>query len=288
MNFKSLIVIVLSVVFGELLFAQDFDAIKTNADQAYVSNNYPKALELYQQILNGAEADSADMALIYSNAGMCCTQLNQSNEAIAYFKKAVSYKVPQLMIYDKLIEMTKAAKDYKNYEFALLHKLEEFPDFIGDVNSKLAYHYYNTQQYDKVLEVTNTLIEWYPDNAKYWLFNAVARQNLNDLPGAEKAYDKVLVLDPEQAGANMGKGMILYNRATAMYDKMKNAYDALDKPDRVDYSNYRKEIEKPKAIFAKALPYLLKAYENKAYASLSGIIKTTYLRLEDKQNADKY
>lgn len=288
MNLKALIITTIILLSGQLLFSQDFSTVKTNADLAYIDKNYEKALGLYETIMNTSDADSSDLGLIYGNAAICSEKLDNTAKAIDYYKKAVAYKIPQLMIYDKLIQLTKDAKDNEGYEFALLNKQLEFPEFEIEVKQKLVYLYYNSRQYEKLLPVVTSLLEWYPDYSKYHLFNAVAKQNLNDIEGAELEYDKTLELDPNDAGANLGKGMILYNRASAMYDKMKNKYEALEKPDRIDYSNYRKNIEKPKAIFNEALPYLLKAYENKAYSSIKGIIKNTYLKLEDKESADKY
>ena len=288
MNTKVFIVLTFLLVSGYWLVAQDFDQIKTDADLAYVNKNYEKALGLYESIMNVSNVDSSDIVLIYSNAGVCCEKLNKNAEAIKYYKEAVKYKVPQLMIYDKLIQLAKDADDNDNYEFALLEKQSEFPEFEIEIKQKLVYLYYTTSQYKKLLETTNALLNWYPEYFKYHLYKGIALQNLNDIKGAEKAYEEALKFNSDDAGANFGKGMILYNRASDMYDKMKKEYESIEKPDRIQYSDYRKNIEKPKAIFNDALPYLLKAYENKAYASMKGIIRNIYLKLEDKENADKY
>jgi len=276
------------VLSGNSILAQDFFDRKAKADFAYINSNYDEALELYRSIMNFPGVDSANVALVYANAGICCENLQKNTEAIAYYKEAVRFNVPQLMIYDKLISMAKDAKDNSIYEFALLRKKSAFDEFEIEVNQKLVYLYYNTKQYQQLLEISNFLLEWYPDYSKYHLYNAVARQNLNDIDGAEKEYEKAIEFDPADAGANMGKGLILFNKAEKIYDNCKSRYETIAKPDRIDYSNYRKCLEGPKAIYSECLPYLLKAYENKSYSSLKDFIKKTYLRLEEKENADKY
>ncbi|MBN2413988.1 hypothetical protein JXQ31_20100 [candidate division KSB1 bacterium] len=270
------------------ILAQDFNDIKAKADLAYINSNYDEALGLYRSIMKLSDVDSVNFASVYANAGICCENLQKNAEAIVYYKEAVNYNVPQFMIYDKLIFMAKDANDNSTYEFALLRKQSQFPEFEIEVKQKLAYLYYNTQQYQQLLDISNSLLEWYPDYPKYHLFNAVARQNLNDIVGAEKEFERTLALDPEDAGANMGKGLILFNKANEIYDNCRSKYETIANPNRIDYSDYRKCIEEPKEIFRECLPYLLKAYENKSYSSLKNFIQKAYLRLGEKENADKY
>lgn len=268
--------------------AQDLDSKKAAAEQLYMQKDYAGALSAYEEMLKMTDLDSTVAAEVYSSAGICCVELNKNDIAISYFTEAVKRNVPQLMIYDKLISMAKDADNNDIYEFALLQKQNAFPEFEIEVKQKLAYLYFSSKQYEKLLPITANLLEWYPDYGTYHLYDAIAKQSLNDVEGAEIAYGKVLELEPDNSGASMGKGMILYNRAMNLYNKLKTQYEAKDKPDRVDYSNYRKSLEEPKRMYAEALPYLLKAYENKSYSSLKGIIKNTYLRLEDTESANKY
>lgn len=276
--------------FGVFLTAQgqDFDSLQNKADMAFMNSKFEQALSDYKTLIALKSGDTIQRANVYSYAALCNEQLGNNKEALVYFKEALLLHVPQLMIYDKMISLAKDEKDNDAYEFALLQKKSEFPDFEISIEESLGYHYYNSKQYDKLLITTKKLTEWYPDNAKFYLFQAVARQNLNDVEGALIDYKKVLSIEPENAGANMGIGVILYNRANKVYDKLKADYDAINNPSRVDYSTYRTKLEKPKAMFEEALTYLLKAYENKAYSSLKGLIRNAYIKVGDKEHADKY
>lgn len=267
---------------------EDFETIKNKADLAFMDGQYSDALKRYEQLIQSGEGDSTDMAMIYGYAAISEEQTGDKKQALQYYREALKRNVPQLMVYDQMIELAKAEKDHEAYEFALLQKQSEFPDFEASIIQSLAYHYFNTKQYDKLIEKSKILTGWYPDNATFHLFDAVARQNLDDVEGASASYKKVLAIDPDHAGANMGQGMILYKQASAVYDALKKNYESLEKPDRVDYSNYRKQLEKPKAIYNEALPYLIKAYKNPSYSSLKGVIRNCYLRTEDKETANKY
>lgn len=267
---------------------QNFNDLQKIADLDFMNGKYVEALEQYNGLIKLEIADSVQLANLYSYAAMCNEELGKNDTALKFYKKALVLHVPQLMIYDKMVALAKTEKDDDAYEFALLQKESEFPDFEVSIQQSLAYHYYNTKQNKKLLACTGKLTEWFPDNTKFFLFEATAKQNLNDIEGAKVAYTKVLSLEPDNAGANMGIGMILYNKANIIYDKMKADYDAINKPSRVDYSNFRTKLDAPKAIYKEALPYLQKAYKNKSYASLKGIIKNIYIRMGDKENADKY
>ena len=268
--------------------AQDIDELKGEAEKAFMNSQFEESLGFYKQLIDTNDGDSIQRSMYYAYAGLSSEKLNQKKEALNFFKQAILLKVPRLMIYDKMISLAKSEKDNEAYEFALMQKMDAFPDFEGSVVQSLAYLYYNTKAYEKLLNTTDTLTKWYPDNAKFHLFSAVAKQNLGDVFGAKEEYLKVLGIEPDNAGANMGVGMILYNNASNEYDKLKTDYETLESPSRMDYSNFRKNLEKPQNIYKEALPYLLKAYENKSYSSLKGIIRNSYLRIGEAETADKY
>ena len=278
------VVLLVSVVAS----GQDFSELQNQADKAFMDGKYEQALVQYKSLIALDDGDSIQRANVYSYAGFCSEELGQNKEALRFYKEALLLHVPQLMIYDKMINLAKNENDDEAYEFGLLQKKSEFPEFEAAIVQSLGYHYYKTKQYKELLGTTTKLTEWFPDNAKFILFQAVAKQNLGDEEGAKADYAKVLSLDPDNAGANMSVGLILYNKANKIYDKMKGEYDAIKNPSRIDYSNLRSNLEEPKAIFEEALPYLLKAYENKSYGSLKAVIRNAYVKLGDKEKADKY
>ncbi|MDA3878932.1 MAG: hypothetical protein PF436_00965 [Prolixibacteraceae bacterium] len=270
------------------VFAQNIDSINSLADNAFMNGKYEKALVEYEKIISLGNSDSTTMATVYSYAAISCQNLGMNEKSLEYYKEALLRQAPQLMVYDQMIGLAKEQDDKELYEFALLKKKEEFPDFKFEVDQSLSFLYYRTKQYNKLHEVIVPLTEMFPENLRFHLFAATAKQNIGDIEGAMNSYQKTLELDPDNAGANMGVGMILYNRASVKYEEVKENYNNISNPSRVDYSDYRNNLEKPKAMYREALVYLLKAYENKAYAGLKGIIKNAYTRLEEKEKAEQY
>jgi tetratricopeptide (TPR) repeat protein len=268
--------------------AQDFDQKLNDAKMAMMDRNYSSGLEICESLIASQTGDSTQLSSAYAYAGMACEALKRTPDAINYYQKAVAMKIPQLDIYEKLISLSKKEKNNEVYEFALNAKAAEFPEDYQDIAKSLANHYANTQQYEKLLSKTDELLNWEPDNINYLFFKAVALQQTGKADESKEYYKKVLALDPNHPGANMSIGLMLFNEGTAIFDKRKKEYESIAKPDRVDYYNYEKGIEKGKEIYREALPYLLKAYESGSYPNLKAALFRSYSLLEEKQKADLY
>jgi tetratricopeptide (TPR) repeat protein len=278
----------LSFIYFCPLVAQDPDSLLESAGDAFQNGQYGQALEQYLNVLTITSDDSINRSLAYGYAGACSEELGENKDALSYYKEAILLQVPRLLIYDKMISLAKQEKDNPAYEFALLQKMLAFPDFEVAVSQSLAYHYFNTKQYDKLLAIIKQLTDWFPGEAKFHYFDAIAKQNQDDLEGARNSFLAVLEIEHSHSGANMGIGMILYNEASDLFDRAVKEYESIANPDRVDYYNYMKKIEKPQSIYREAIPYLLKAYEDPAYSGLRAAIYNAYMRLEDMENANKY
>lgn len=268
--------------------AQDFDSILSDIKVTMMNGNYEEGLITCKNLIESNTLDTTQLAFIYSYAGISSEALGKKEDAIDYYKKAVQYEVPQLDIYDKLISLSKKEKNDSVYEFALLEKMKAFPDIDETITESLANHYANTSQYEKLLNTVNKLLESYPDKIGYLFFKGAALQNLDQIDEAKVYYNKVLELDPNHSGANMGIGMMLYSDGSEIFAYRKKEYESKTKPSRVDYSVYTKGIEEGKTIYRKALPYLLKAYESGSYPGLKQILYNTYTRLEQSERAKAY
>lgn len=270
------------------VYGQDFDSKLNDAKNALIEAQNEKALGYCEELITAGNEDSTKLALAFGYAGMACEGLDRTTDALDYYSKAVSYSVPQLDVYDKLISLSKKEKNNEVYEFALKSKAKEFPDYYSDVTKSLAYLYVNSQQYDKLLNTTDELLNWYPENKNYLFFKGVALQNLSKPDEATEYFKQVLALDPDHPGANMSVGLALFNQGSEIFELRKKEYEALAKPTRVDYSVYEKGIEKGKTVYREALPYLLKAYNSGKYPSLKQALFRTYVLLEEKDKAEPY
>lgn len=268
--------------------AQDIDSKLNEIKFSLMNGNYEEGLKASKSIIESNAGDSTQLAFVYSYAGISSEATGKTEDAISYYKKAVRFEVPQLDIYDKLISLSKKEKNDSVYEFALLEKAKSFPDFDDSVTKSLATHYANSGQYKKLLKISNKLLESYPNETRYLFYKGVALQNSDQIEEAKVYYNKILELDPDHSGANMGIGMMLYNDGSEIFKSRKKEYESKVNPDRVDYSVYNKGIEAGKKLYREALPYLLKAYESGSYPGLKQVLFNTYARLEQSEKAKAY
>lgn len=278
----------LLIMMATLAQAQDVDSQIDDIKTALINSNFEGGLAQCKSLIEANMADTAQLALVYGYAGFSSEALGQKDEALNYYKNAVQFHVPQLDIYDKLINLSKKAKNDSIYEFALLEKTKAFPEYNQDNTKSLAYHYINTQQYKKVISTTDELLNWYPENVNYLYFRGIALQNLGQIEEGKTYYTEVLKLKPDHAGSNMSLGMLLYKDGSEIFANKKKEYEAIAKPDRVDYAEYNRGIEKGKSVYKEALPYLLKAYKSGSYPDLKQVLFNTYVRLEQKDKAEAY
>lgn len=279
----GLLIITLTIIHAQVLDSK-IDDIKS----ALINGEYEAGLKACETLLESGISDSIQLALVYGYAGLSSEALKHKTEAIQYYKKAVELQMPQLDVYDKLINLSKKEKNDSIYEFALVEKSRAFPEYNQDNTKSLAYHYLSTGQYEKLLNITNELLSWYPGDINYLFLKGIALQNLNQPEESKSYFTEVLKLSPDHPGANMSLGMIFYNDGSEIYSLRKKEYEAIAKPDRTDYFTYVKAIEKGKILYKKALPYLLKGYESGSYPDLKPILFNTYVRLEQKDKAEPY
>lgn len=268
--------------------AQDDNSKIDDIKSVLINGDYKVALSECKALIKSGVNDTTQLATVYGYAGLSSEALGHKTEAINYYKKAVELQMPQLDVYDKLINLTKKEKNDSIYEFALLEKNKAFPEYNQEVTKSLAYLYINSGQFKKLLNCTNDLLDWFPENENYNYFNGVALENLNNTEEAKQYYEKALKLNPDHSGANMSLGLILYNEGSEIFANRKKEYESKSKPDRVDYLTYNRGIEKGKVIYRKALPHLLKAYESGSYPGLKQVLFNTYARLEEKEKKEAY
>ena len=268
--------------------AQDVNEKIDNIKSTLINGNSAEGLKQCEEVLKSGISDTMQLAMVYGYAGLSSEALKHKTEAIYYYKKAVALQMPQLDVYDKLINLSKKEKNDSVYEYALLEKLKVFPEYSDEVKKSLAYLYINTKQYENLLDITNELLTLHPKEVNYLYFKGVALQNLNKPEEAKVFYTETLNLDPEHSGANMSLGLILYNNGSEIFLKKKKEYESIAKPDRVDYHNYDVGIEKGRVLYRQALPHLIKAYESGSYPDLKPIIFNAYIRLEQKEKAEPY
>jgi len=161
---------------------------------------------------------------------------------------------------------------------------QTFPDDMVIRNYELNYFIKNGNQED-LLKKTDEALAKDPKNADLLFNEAVIYMNMANPPDgkkpensgdlnskAEDAFQRVLVMDPDNASYNYSFATFYYNRASDINDRMNAIKGAQD----ADVKKQEELKGKADALLTKAMPYF-----EKAYALLSATANT--LRDEDKK-----
>jgi tetratricopeptide (TPR) repeat protein len=101
------------------------------------------------------------------------------------------------------------------------------------------------------------------------------------LAGAEADYKLALEIDPENLDANHDLGALYVNQSISIVEEMNNLPLSATK----EYDKKKAELD---AIYAKALPYLEKAYElDPSDTEVQNILMKLYLRTNDTEKYNK-
>ncbi len=286
---KNIFTFILVLFFVVQCFAQeDFSLLTKKANEAVMNKNYKEALTYFDAAFKLGNSDSTKIVWNAELAGISAQEINENEKAIEYFARALNYGATDVNIYNLLIKLAKETKDTEAEEQALLLGQKCFPELEAKNNSKLLYLYYNTQQYEKAVDMADILIEEQPKKTKVHYLKAVSLYRLENYDGAISILEQIINKEPENIDAISMLGIIYYRQAKDKFDKFTDDYNNLQKPDREDYAVYMRNIATCKPTYEKALSYLLKAYEAKPDNVLRAAIFNSYIQLEQKEKAEKF
>jgi tetratricopeptide (TPR) repeat protein len=261
----------------------------------FEAKDYPGALKSFETQIVITESDKYAGAVdtgMYYNAGLAAVNSSKFNEAIKYFEKCAEMKYQGITPYYQIYESYLGLGDTVKAESVLKSLPTLFPD-DKSITLQLIDLYIKSNKNEEALKYIKVAKETDPNN--YSLYFAAGIIYLNT---AEKAatsdlkselYDKAITeltksieIKSDLFDTQYGLGAAYINKASDMFVKANEIMDVKKYSDAIDQAN---------AVYAKALPYMEKAYELKpddTYAM--GSLQELYYRLKakDASLAPKY
>ena len=283
-------IIVLFIVLGALTsFAQEtFDSYADKGNAAIEENNLQEALLQFSKALEVGSADTAKMRWCATLAGVCAYELKDDINAKKYYSIAFNHQSQDADVIDRLIELAQKTKDNDQLEKVYMECKKRFPDQQSRYDSKLLYFYYNSKAYEKAKNMADVILGYKPGDSKVLYMKAMALAMGGDNKEAKGVFKEVLSAEPENIKAITQLGLLHYREATTIYDSSVNNYNKLKNPDRVDYSNYRKEKIKSWDSYNLAVKYLEQSYKISPDKQVKQALFNAYERLEKKELSEKY
>ena len=249
----------------------------------FEAKNYPGALKSFETQIVITESDKYAGAVdtgMYYNAGLAAINSAKYTEAIKYFQKCAEMKYLGITPYYQIYESYLGAGDTLKAEATLKSLPSLFPN-DKNITLNLIDLYIKSNKNEEALKYIKVAKETDPNNFSLFLAAGIIYLNQNKYDEAIPELTKSIEIKGDQYDSQYGLGAAYINKASEMFVKANEIMDVKKYTDAVDLAN---------AVYAKALPYMEKAYELKpddTYSMRS--LKELYYRLKqtDKYNAIK-
>ncbi len=242
--------------------------------EEFQGQKFNEALNSFEMAIKISPNDT--MAIL--NAATSADRAGNKEKATSFYKELIKMQYKDPKIYAILAEIYKSDKDTAKALETIQAGRKLYPkDQILVVNEL---NIYLSQGKNKLAQDQfTTAIANDPTNPTLQYNYGLVCEKIGDAEKAESAYKKAIELKPDFFDAIYSIGAMHFNRAAEMANAANNI-----KPEKVKEYNLAKQNSD--AVFAKALPYLEKAYElNPKDKSTVFSLKQLYVRLG---NTEKY
>ncbi len=247
----------------------------------FEEGDYEGALKAFavQIKINESElyAGGIDTGMFF-NAGLAAQNAGKHAEAIKYYEKCGELKYLGINPYFRISESMLAMGDTAKAEAYLLDLPNKFP---GDntINFTLADLYLKGNQPTKALIYLGRAKEADPNNYSLWFATGITYLNQLKYDEAIIELTRAIEIKSDLAETHYAMGASYINKAYEMNQKAN---------DIMDVKKYEEAVNELNKVYAKALPYMQKAYElnpNDKYTL--GSLKELYYRLKMTKEYDE-
>lgn len=255
----------------------------TQGSAQFEAEDFTGALKSFETQIIITEGDKyvgvVDTGMYY-NAGLAAINARKYQDAIKYFDSCIEMKylgiTPHIQVYESYLGLgdTLKAEQY------LLDLPGKYPE-DNTVTLQLIDHYIKSNNNDEALKYMKIAKEADPDNFSLYFAEGIIYLNQEKFDEAIVNLVRSIELKPDLYDSQYGLGAAYINKASDMFVKAN---------DIMDVNKYSAAIDEAMLVFAKALPFMEKAYELKpddVFAMRS--LKELYYRLKmtDKYDAIK-
>ncbi len=249
----------------------------------FETNDYEGALKAFAIQIKITESDLFAGGIdtgMYFNAGLAAQNAKKYDEAIKYYEKCGELKYLGINPYFRIYECFLGQGDTIKAEAYLLDLPNKFP---GDnsVNFHIADLYLKSNKPNEALKYLDLAKEQDADNYSLWYASGITYLNLEKFDEAIAELEQALKIKSDLSETHFAMGASYINKAQKMF---------LAANEIMDVNKYEAAINEANAVYAKALPYMQKAYEidpNDKYTMQS--LRELYyrMRMMDEYNAIK-
>jgi tetratricopeptide (TPR) repeat protein len=222
----------------------------------FEAKDFKGALNSFETQIKITESDKYAGVIdtgMYYNAGLAAINSGNHNVAIKYFEKCAEMKYLGITPYYQMYECYLGLGDTLKAENTLMNLTNIFP---GDktITLQLIDLYIKSSKNEEALKYIKVAKENDPSNYTLYFAAGIIYLNQNRFDDAITELSKSIELNSEIFDSQYGLGAAYINKASEMFVKANEIMDVKKYSDAIDLAN---------TVYAKALPYMEKAYELK-------------------------
>jgi tetratricopeptide (TPR) repeat protein len=222
----------------------------------FEAKDYTGALSSFQTQIKITESDIYVGAIdtgMYYNAGLAAVNSAKYDEAIKYFEKCAEMKYMGITPYFQMSEAYLSLGDTAKAETVLTGLSSKFPN-DKNVTLQLIDLYIKSSKNEEAQKYIKVAKEADPNNYSLFFAAGIIFLNENKYDEAIPELTKSVELKGDVYDTQYGLGAAYINKAADMFKKANEI---------MDVKKYSEAIDEANAVYAKALPYMEKAYELK-------------------------
>ena len=216
---------------------------------AFNQKQYEGAVNDFLTSISIAELQGNTDTLALFNAAMAYDYNNQSDQAIKLYRQCLDLNYRGEHCCTSLIYIHQKRKDIAGMKSQIQTCRKKFPDDKSLLLYELDFFLLDGE-FEKAEKSIQVAIQSDPTNHTYHYVAGNIQENLGNYDQAEKAYLKVMSLNPNHFETNYSLGALYYNEAVGINKK------AIEETDFEKADAMKGEVNK---LYKKALPYFEKA-----------------------------
>ena len=261
--------------------------LTNQAVEAFENENYPQALQSFEQILDVQEIDIikqdnpdvVDTVIIF-NAGLAAYNAENYDKAIEYYKEAAKYGYNEARTYSLIANAYQLQKDTLGALSALQDGFEKYPE-DNTVLTSMIQIYLDLDRTEDAMKYLDVAIEKDPDNSTFYFAQGTLYEKVENEEKAIEAYENAIENEPDFFNAHYNLGALYYNKGVQQIEVANSIPTS-------NNEEYEVELKKADKWFKDALPYMEKCHELKPDDNMSmESLKNLYYRLKDMENYNK-
>ena len=222
----------------------------------FEAKDYTGALQSFQTQIKITESDiyvgAVDTGMYY-NAGLAAVNSAKYSDAIKYFEKCADMKYMGITPYFQMSEAYLSTGDTAKAESVLTGLTAKFPN-DKNVTLQLIDLYIKSGKNEEAQKYIKVAKENDPSNFSLYFASGIIFLNQNKYDEAIPELTKSVELKGDVYDTQYGLGAAYINKAADMFKAANEIMDVKKYSDAIDQAN---------TVYAKALPYMEKAYELK-------------------------